>query len=99
MPEKTQKKYAYGDDEVEGVKCPASAAGYCPSDGDKSAAIAEEYDEQAIMLSLGYKGVISEDQARKAWQRAIDAIARERYESWEDDAGVGEEIQSSLGWR
>lgn len=90
------RQFAYGCDTVGGCACPAVQAGYSPSSGDESFEVAETFDREVMKLSgTEYDGVVSEDVARSAWERAIDALVDGGDEEY---AAVGEEIAAVLGW-
>ena len=72
-------KYAYGDWEVKGVKCPISSTGCAGY--DIATELGEEYDEilrQVILNGEGAnpspKGVVTEDVAKKAWDKLINIL-------------------------
>jgi len=90
-------KYAYGDWEFNGEKCPISSAGF----GDYYVAteVGEEYDDilrQVILNSEGAspspKGIVTEDVAKKAWDKLINVL--EGYT--EPDSGSGQHTDDML---
>jgi hypothetical protein len=72
----TERKFGYGDDEVDGVQCPACTAGYDTTHPTVNA-VAGDFDDQLRDddewdgMENGC-GVVSEQQARRTWLGLID---------------------------
>jgi len=72
-------EFAFGRDYVEDAVCPVVAhQGTGPVDIQLDAA--EWYDKKAQEMVGDESGVISKEQAREAWSRAIDALRESRDE-------------------
>lgn len=97
----TQQEFAYGKDTIQGCECPARAAGFAPSDGDESIAVAEWYD--CAVKDVGnanYSSIISEQEAKEAWLEMIDQMEKRTASIYkaERDLKVAREIAEELGW-
>jgi len=92
-------KFAYGRDEVQSCKCPASSAGYSPLQGDSSTIVAEEYDSIVVTrFSDGDKvSVIREEKAKKAWLQAVEKMAQ-RYGEGSEFYQTAVDVAEELGW-
>jgi hypothetical protein len=86
-------EYAFGDDEMQGVQCPARQAGYEPSEGDESTRWAEAWDDRVQLLTGLDEGVVPEQTARQEWIKVI-----ERSDAGSDGLRVAEEIAMLNGW-
>ena len=97
----TQQQFAYGKDTIQGCECPARAAGFAPSDGDESTAVAEWYDSAVKDVgNTHYSSIISEQKAKEAWLEMIDQMEK-RVDSiykGERDLQIAREIADELGW-
>lgn len=94
--ETTDRRFAYGYDELHDCACPAVAAGYSPSSADESIEVAEAYDDEIRSLHVEEgTGTVSEEVAKAAWQRMVESMQRNcRHE----DVAVAREIAERLGW-
>lgn len=93
----SNSQFAYGDDEAQGCKCPAAAAGYAPSSGDGSQRIASEFDRliRSKMEYAGDIGVVGETTAETAWRETI----RQFHEAGKvEQVRLGVKIAEELGW-
>ena len=89
----TDTEFAFGRDEVDGCKCPASRCGYNPKDKDASTKVAEGYDVVLKNKTGDRTGTVDEETAKNAWLKAKEQAPDEQ-------AGVsaGEEVAEELGW-
>jgi hypothetical protein len=97
----TQQQFAYGKDTIQECKCPARAAGFAPSDGDQSTAVAEWYDTTVKDVgNTSYDSIISEQEAKEAWLEMIDQMEKrvDGIHKGERDLKIAREIAEELGW-
>jgi len=95
----SERKFAYGRDKVGGCKCPATTAGYNPSNGNSSTPVAEEYDSIVVKIISDKKAVptVEEEKAKEAWLKAIEKMAQ-KYGKESFNYKTGVDVAEELGW-
>lgn len=95
----TERRFAYGSNEIGGCACPAVRAGYNPLD-DASCKIAEYYD--FAVGKLGHRtadSILPEEFAREAWFHALHELRENApYDIQDKNIEVALEIAEELGW-
>jgi len=84
-------EFAFGDNEIDGEKCPAVQAGCDPLTDDYLLQFVELYDTVASDRAEKDEGVISEETAQELWETTLnitDGAVKER----------GQNIAELLGW-
>lgn len=94
----SERYFAHGENKRSNCTCPAVTAGFIPQDDENVRHVAVEYDTiVGEKPNNDYHGIISEDEARRAWKRAVRRI-RGRRESKPGAVKAGEKIAEELGW-
>jgi len=102
--QQSDRQFAYGDNSYDGCPCPAQAAGYSPADHDDLIGVAEEYDH-FLEASPSDKGTVDEQQAKAAWDHAIDYHEQTRdnampsmVDHYEKIVHKAKLVRDELGW-
>jgi hypothetical protein len=99
----TRDTYAFGDNRVHNVPCPAIAAGWAPMDGDESMEISEAFDGQAdwdhpdVTMVGTREGHVPEKLARTWWAEAMRSLATV-YPIQNEHMRAAYDIADELGW-
>jgi hypothetical protein len=91
------KKYAHNRHNYNDCNCPAVEAGFTEIEDPIEVTVAQremfrKYDFIAGMNEDGRYGLVSEEDAKKYWQLAIERV------DTEEAAEFGRKVQKELGW-
>ena len=103
MNDDSERLFAYGCNEYNHIKCPASAIGKTPEPGTTEEHMAAEYDSVVQDNVVSNEGTIYEPIAKEFWLEAIEELRRagslnDRPSYDEIAADFGEEVAEELGW-
>jgi len=90
-------EFAFGDNEIDGVCCPAIGAGYAPNKGDVSTEVAEMYDQIAEEHFEQIEGTAPSHEVGHCWKEAVQRT-EEKYGYSSELAEAAREIADHWGW-
>lgn len=103
MSNTDQRKFAYGNDEVDGCGCPAVEAGYSPTgpESDGSLTLATHFDFLVKEMELKNEtNLLLEDTAKEVWKEMLEEYEKEILEHGGSVHvyEVAKDIAKQLGW-
>lgn len=97
----TTERFAYGDDEIRGISCPATTKTFQKTPGNAVVLVADAYDDIAQKKKGRGEGTIPADDAKEWWKKAIQRVESEDRDGPSCKKVAVEEakqVQEDLGW-